>query len=69
MCMPGGETGVQLKSKWPLNWAQAKSLGFKWDPCKKLSLMIAWGRRWSHKSSHKSGGGECLLMLHKPAMK
>jgi hypothetical protein len=62
--IPGDAMGVRLKSKWPLSWAHAESLGLIRDPRSKLRVSRAWGTRRSHKWRGKS-----LSTLQRPAMK
>jgi hypothetical protein len=41
--------GVQLRPNWPWTCTQAKRFGLMQDPCSRLRVKIAWGRRQHHR--------------------
>jgi hypothetical protein len=42
--VPGGARGVWLKSKAPCVWAWADSCGFILEHCRRLRVMMHWGK-------------------------
>ena len=62
-CVPGGPSGVLLKSYVPCIHAHADNLGLSLDACNRFSVMVACSSSLSHKCRGKS-----LSTLHNPAM-
>jgi hypothetical protein len=62
--VPGRAKGVLLKSKYPFNWAYADVRGLIRDFCRRLSVIVAWGKSLSHSFRGKFGSTE-----QSPAMK
>ena len=62
--VPGGNSGVLLKSNTPFIWAQADSFGFIREFLNKLIVSSAWGNRRSH-----SVIGNCGLHVASPLKK
>ena len=49
--IPGGASGVSLKSKFPWRYALADSLGFNPELRKRFIVMTAYGMRLYHSDS------------------
>ena len=62
--VPGGDSGVTLKSKLPYVAAYADKDGFRLDDLNKLIVMFAWGINLSH-----SFAGKFVSQIHKPVIK
>lgn len=62
--VPSGARGVQLKSNVPLRCSSAESLGFSQNVQSKFSVVMACGKRRSHKCI-----GKFLLVVHRQATK
>lgn len=62
--VPGGTSGVLLKSNALLRRASVNLLGLMHDVCKRLSVSTACGSNQSHRCIGKS-----WLVLQRPAMK
>ena len=62
--MPGSTSGVRLKSKAPLSWDFANSLGLIREGRRSLIVRVACGMRRSQRCKGKFG-----LQLLRPAMR
>ena len=61
MLVPGGASGLSLKSKFMLMAVWAESLGFVREERRRLRVIRAWGMRKSHSSEGKLGSQEAIL--------
>ena len=59
-----GARGLRVKSKLPLSWAYAESLGLRREARRRLRVSSAWGRR-----RHQFDRGKLGSVLARPAMK